>query len=120
MDQHNKVHGWIQIAKRRILDCTAQLRIGSDMAWFAKLAHPGLARLAGARSLASSTTTTAAQAKVIRTERERVAAQDRELNNDGPYSAPQMKTTMPGPKSRVRISLQCSCMNKVGYLWPVV
>lgn len=76
------------------------------MAWFTKLAYPGVAvhvtRLTstGARSLASSTTTTAAQAKILRAERERVALQSSEVNYDGPYSAPEMKTTMPGPKSR--------------------
>ena len=78
------------------------------MAWFAKLPYPG--RLAvhaargltqGARSLASSTTTTAAQAKILRAERERAAPQSSDVNYDGPYSAPEMKTTMPGPKSRV-------------------
>ena len=75
------------------------------MAWFTKLAHPGLShvarRLTGTRSLASSTTTTAAQAKTLRAERELAASQSNEVNYDGPYSAPEMKTTMPGPKSRV-------------------
>lgn len=76
------------------------------MAWFTRLVYPGLtiARLApGARSLASSTTTTAAQAKILRAERERTALQSNEVNCDGPYSAPEMKTTMPGPKSRVQL-----------------
>ena len=72
------------------------------MAWFTKLAYPGIShvarRLTGTRSLASSTTTTAAQAKTLRAERE---LQSNEVNYDGPYSAPEMKTTMPGPKSRV-------------------
>lgn len=78
------------------------------MAWFTRLAHPVLAvhvaRLTGTRSLASSTTTAAAQAKILRVERERAAPQsqsEREVNYDGPYSAPEMKTAMPGPKSRV-------------------
>lgn len=78
------------------------------MAWFTKLAYPALAVhayvtrfLTGARSLASSTTITAAQAKILRAERERAALQSSEVNYDGPYSAPEMKTTMPGPKSRV-------------------
>lgn len=72
------------------------------MAWFAKLtAYPGLARLDGLRSLAASSTTTAAQVKILRAERERLAPQPSYLNYDGPYSAPEMKTTMPGPKSRV-------------------
>jgi hypothetical protein len=80
------------------------------MAWFTKLAYPGLAvhiarRLTGTRSLASSTTITAAQAKILRAERERerAALQSSEVNYDGPYSAPEMKTAMPGPKSRVLI-----------------
>ena len=80
------------------------------MAWFTKLARTSLP-LGCSRTLTSSTKTTAAQLKILReAERERAApATDGELNCDGPYSAPQMKTTMPGPKSRVSV-----------YLWSIV
>lgn len=70
------------------------------MAWFTKLARSGL-HLPGGRSLTSITRTTAAQLKSLSAERERAVPTDEELNCDGPYSAPQMKTTMPGPKSLV-------------------
>ena len=82
---------------------------GSKMAWFTKLARTSLP-LGCSRTLTSSTKTTAAQLKILREERESAAAPsqtttDGELNCDGPYSAPQMKTTMPGPKSRVSVYL---------------
>ena len=58
----------------------------------------------GWRSLTSSSKITAAQVKVLREERtgEAAAALPSDSYVDGPYFAPQMKTTIPGPKSRVR------------------
>ena len=84
------------------------------MAWFTKLATARLPL--GCRALTSSTKTTAAQLKILREEREKAAPSDSgQVNYDGPYSAPQMKTTMPGPKSKVSKRINATAFSLVGH-----